>query len=86
MKYMKDVIHVWCFWLRSPPEPPPVLDPVQELRRDSFWRRSEPNFKDIAARFADLPPPPPPKSKEYLESQGIQIVDRDVEKPPLYTA
>ncbi|KAF8195456.1 hypothetical protein BJ912DRAFT_142209 [Pholiota molesta] len=81
-----DVIRVWCFWLRSPTESPPVLDPAQELRRDSFWRRSEPNFKDIATRFADLPPPPPPKSKEYLESHGIRIVDGSVEKPPLYTA
>ncbi|KAF9483477.1 hypothetical protein BDN70DRAFT_302431 [Pholiota conissans] len=76
-----DVIHVWCFWLPPPPEEPAALDPVQELRRNSFWRRSEPNFKEIMAQFADLPPPPPPKSKEYLESLIIQTLARDVKKP-----
>ncbi|KAF8964408.1 hypothetical protein BDZ97DRAFT_905831 [Flammula alnicola] len=77
-----DVIRVWCFWL-PPVEEPQEPDPACALERNSFWRRSEPNFgKDVADRFADLPPPPPPKSKEYLMSIGTEITQNAETKKP----
>ncbi|KJA21245.1 hypothetical protein HYPSUDRAFT_754647 [Hypholoma sublateritium FD-334 SS-4] len=68
-----DVIRVWCFWLPPPPAEPQIVDPAQELRRNSFWRRSEPSFKATYDIFEDLPPPPPPKDglKKYTTRTAV---------------